>query len=336
MGEEAEAVVNRTRDSSRQEVNLQQRKKKSNPPHSTLQKQKCCLPARLLVDVPAQCQEEEEEVGPSHLDRVNSAWPRLIGRRTGALPASPTEGKEKKSGKGGRRRGRKEKNGVIKLWVMSGSHGWHPPHPPLSHTHTLSLLSPCRSPPPSALIPLSPSFNPSSHFLFHSSVALPPLFFQEPSFLPCFFFVCCHSFFFFFYFTPLCPLTHNSRWLSPILLSCSGHAQTLGSFHHWTHPKTSHSFIHSSFFFQIWNHLLLLFFPLTIWELIHMYVLALGDGSILNWNQIFQSRRYWKTKNKTENLIFLLWCCCVVRGEATVVLVPPCKASQNSEAKSAG
>lgn len=74
--------------------------------------------------------------GQSHLDDVNSVWPRLIGRRTNSLPLHPLPWK---------RSGKRKKNSVIKLWVMSGSHGWHPPplflSPPLSNCfHCLSFF----------------------------------------------------------------------------------------------------------------------------------------------------------------------------------------------------
>lgn len=84
---------------------------------------------------------------------------------------------------GGEEEGEEKKNCVIKQWVMSGSHGWHPPlflSPPLPNCFhclsdsvfssslpwyfSLSLYSPLSIP------------QPLKSFLFHSSVALPPLF----------------------------------------------------------------------------------------------------------------------------------------------------------------
>lgn len=67
--------------------------------------------------------------GPSHLEVVNSGWPRLIGRGATLTSPSPMEKKREKGGK----------NSVIKLWVMSGSHGWHPP---LSFSPSLPLFFP--------------------------------------------------------------------------------------------------------------------------------------------------------------------------------------------------
>lgn len=40
-----------------------------------------------------------------------------------------------------KRSGRREKNSVIKLWVMSGSHGWHPLSFPLPHYATAFTVS---------------------------------------------------------------------------------------------------------------------------------------------------------------------------------------------------
>lgn len=105
---------------------------------------------------------------------------------------SPTEGRGKEGETGG---GEEKKNSVIRLWVMSGSHGWHPP---LSFSFS-ALTSKCFHPP--LRLPQPPSFSLIlfSHLLYFAqviflpllSVASPPLF-PHPLLLS-FFLVCCHS-----------------------------------------------------------------------------------------------------------------------------------------------
>lgn len=130
--------------------------------------------------------------GQSHLDDVNSVWPHLIGRRTNSLPLHPLPWK---------RSGKREKNSVIKLWVMSGSHGWHPP-PPLSLSPTIQLLSLSLF---FLLLCLDTFLSRFFHLSLHPSTPLvislsllccfASSFSTPLPFLPWFFFVCCHSFF---------------------------------------------------------------------------------------------------------------------------------------------
>lgn len=135
---------------------------------------------------------------------------------------------------GGEEEGEEKKNCVIKQWVMSGSHGWHPPlflSPPLPNCFhclsdsvfssslpwyfSLSLYSPLSIP------------QPLKSFLFHSSVALPPLFplphIPPPSFLSGSFLSTVSLLFSSFFFTPLCPSCYCFFFCPP---SLSPHTHT--------------------------------------------------------------------------------------------------------------
>lgn len=135
---------------------------------------------------------------------------------------------------GGEEEGEEKKNCVIKQWVMSGSHGWHPPlflSPPLPNCfHCLSVSVFSSSLPwyfsLSLYSPLSIP-QPLKSFLFHSSVALPPLFplphIPPPSFLSGSF-LSTVSLLFSSFFHPFMPLLLLLLFLSP--LPFPSHTQT--------------------------------------------------------------------------------------------------------------
>lgn len=116
--------------------------------------------------------------GRSHLEVVNSIWPRLIGCGPNSPHLLPRRRNERRGG---------GKNSVIKPWVMSGSHGWHPPlfrfsslcFSNLFHSVFSSSLPWCFSLP--LYSPFSPSLNPSSHFSF-TPLLLCLLLFPPPPF----------------------------------------------------------------------------------------------------------------------------------------------------------
>lgn len=138
---------------------------------------------------------------------------------------------------GGEEEGEEKKNCVIKQWVMSGSHGWHPPlflSPPLPNCFhclsdsvfssslpwyfSLSLYSPLSIP------------QPLKSFLFHSSVALPPLFplphIPPPSFLSGSFLSTVSLLFSSFFFTPLCPSCYCFFFCPPLPFPSHTHRHT--------------------------------------------------------------------------------------------------------------
>lgn len=124
---------------------------------------------------------------------------------------------------------------------------------PPFHTHTHTLLSPCRSPPSLRLDTSLSILQPLQSFSLSLLCSAASSFFQELSFLSRFFFVCCHS----FHFTPRCPLTHT---IVPGSVPSCSHAPV--THRHSDHFCTEHipniSSVHP--FFLTWNHLFLTFF----------------------------------------------------------------------------